>query len=291
MRIGAFEIREPLPPLKEPHALTMLRPWVDVGSVGSLALTRVERYLNAQELGKLARPGAFFDFTRYRPVIAVRDGRREVTIPNSFVNFAVREHDHDFVFLHLLEAHVQGEDYTDSIVELLKTLGVKRYVLLGGMYDAVPHTRPLLVTGTMAGTQAQRAAGAAKVEQSTYEGPTTINYLVGNRVAAMGMETASLIVHLPQYAQLEEDFSGAARVLEVLASIYHLPESIIDQKRGQEQYQEVGKQISARLRPVIQQLERNYDARLAAQPKPESPPLAPEVERFLKEMDDRFGQN
>ena len=126
MRIGAFEINEPVPDLQEPHALTMIRPWVDVGSVGSLALTRLERHFGATELGKLARPGNFLDFTRYRPVISMREGRRQITVPNSFINYAIREDGHDFLFLRLLEPHMFGEDYTDSIVELLKTFGVKR---------------------------------------------------------------------------------------------------------------------------------------------------------------------
>lgn len=62
MKVGAFELTEPLPELREPHALAMLRPWIDVGSVGSLALARLESHLQAQELGKLAKPGMFFDF-------------------------------------------------------------------------------------------------------------------------------------------------------------------------------------------------------------------------------------
>ena len=67
MKIGAFEITEPVPELKDPHAFAMIRPWVDVGSVGTLTLSRLERFLGSKELGKLARPGNFFDFTRYRP--------------------------------------------------------------------------------------------------------------------------------------------------------------------------------------------------------------------------------
>lgn len=57
MTIGAFEVKEPLPDLREPHALTMLRPWVDVGTVGSLTLRRLERHVQARELAELARPG------------------------------------------------------------------------------------------------------------------------------------------------------------------------------------------------------------------------------------------
>ena len=293
MRIGAFEIEEPVPELKEPHALTMLRPWVDVGSVGGLALTRLERHFGATELGKLARPGNFLDFTRYRPVISMREGRREITVPNSFINYAVREDGHDFLFLRLLEPHMFGEDYTDSIVELLKTFGVKRYALLGAMYDAVPHTRPLLVTGSIAGQDIRQQADAARVEQSTYEGPTTINYLVSNQLSELGIDTASVIVHLPQYAQLEEDFTGTARLLEVLQSFYGLPDHLIDYEKGKSQYQDLTKAMAQnpRLKPVIQQLERNYDARGAQGTTDEPSPFAPEVEDFLREMDQRFDAN
>src|SRR5438477_5985602 len=122
MRIGAFEIKEPVPELTEPHALVMIRPWVDVGSVGSLTLRRMERHYGAQELGKLARPGTFFDFTRYRPNVRVVNGERVTTSPNSVVNWAHPESGPDLLFLHLLEPHAMAEDYIDSIVELLKYL-------------------------------------------------------------------------------------------------------------------------------------------------------------------------
>jgi len=35
MRIGAFDLPEPVPTLRDAHALVMIRPWVDVGSVGT----------------------------------------------------------------------------------------------------------------------------------------------------------------------------------------------------------------------------------------------------------------
>lgn len=290
MKIGAFELIEPLPELREPHALAMLRPWIDVGSVGTLALSRLESHLQAQELGKLAKPGMFFDFTRYRPTLTSRDGKREVTVPNSFVRYARQASGPDFVFLHLLEPHMFGEDYTDSVVELFKALGIKRYFLAGAMYDAVPHTRPLLVTGSISGVSIQHILGASKVEQSTYEGPTTINYLVGQKASALGIENSSLIAHLPQYAQLDEDFSGAARVLEIIAAIYALPKSIIDYKRGEEQYRELSLAVASnpRLKPMIKQLEQTYDARAQAQPGPPQTKLSAELEGFLREMGEKL---
>ena len=148
MKIGAFQIHEPVPELKDPHVFAMVRPWVDVGSVGTLTLNRLERYLGSKELGKLERPGEFFDFTRYRPTMRLVQGEREVKIPNSIIRYAQTEEGPDYLFFHLLEPHSNGEDYTDSLLEIVKYFQIKRYCRIGAMYDAVPHTRPLLVTGT-----------------------------------------------------------------------------------------------------------------------------------------------
>ena len=293
MRIGPFEMVDPLPELEEPHALVMLRPWVDVGSVGTIVLSRLERHLDAVEIGKLARPGNFYDFTRYRPVIAMREGVRDVTIPNSFIYACRREGARDLLLLHLLEPHAFGEDFAEGVTEVLQALKAVRYSLVGAMYDAVPHTRPLMVTGSVQGPNSQRQAREAKVEESTYEGPTTIMYVANRFATSNGMETASMIVHLPQYVQLEEDFSGAARILESLRVLYDLPERLIDDRRGRVQYEEVSSALESnpRLKEVVQQLERNYDARPASRETTEQTPLAPEIERFLKEIDQGFDSN
>ena len=67
MRIGAFELQEPLPELQDPHVLAILRPWINVGRVGTQVLSRLERYFASRALGELVKPGQFLDFTRYRP--------------------------------------------------------------------------------------------------------------------------------------------------------------------------------------------------------------------------------
>ena len=293
MRIGPFEMADPLPQLDEPHALVMLRPWVDVGSVGTIVMSRLERHLGAVEIGKLARPGNFYDFTRYRPVIAKRDGVRDVTIPNSFIYASQREGARDLLLFHLLEPHAFGEDFAEGVTEVLQAMKATRYSLVGSMYDAVPHTRPLMVTGSVQGTESQQKAREAKVEESTYEGPTTIMYVANRFASEHNMETASMIVHLPQYVQLEEDFSGAARLLEPLRVLYDLPDRLVDHQRGKAQYEEITQALESnpRLKEVVKQLERHYDSKPAAERSPEQTPLAPEVERFLKEIDEDFGSN
>ena len=285
MRIGAFQLREPMPQLHEPHAIAILRPWVNVGRVGTQVMSRLEQHLGAQELGDLVTPGQFFDFTRTRPKTQVVDDRREMTIPNSTISYAQREGQSDFLFLNLREPQGFGEDYVESILALFKTFDVKRYCLIGGMYDIVPHTRPLLVSGSTSGGHAAEDAKRAGVQESNYQGPTSIVAMITQEAPKMGIEHLTFVVHLPQYVQLDEDYSGAARLMGLLCSIYQLPTHLADKERGQKQYSELTAAVerNEELQGVLQQLEAQYDARQGPVEEP-TPPLSPEVERFLSEL-------
>ena len=50
MKIGGFEIIEPVPELRNTYAISMLRPWIDVGRVGTIALKSLENHFGAKEL-------------------------------------------------------------------------------------------------------------------------------------------------------------------------------------------------------------------------------------------------
>ena len=303
MRIGAFGLNEPLPELKDPHVFAMVRPWVDVGSVGTLTLNRLERFLGSKELGRLVRPGTFFDFTRYRPNMRLVDGKREVKIPNSIIRYAITEDGPDYLFLHLMEPHSNGEDYTDSILEVVNHFKVKRYCRLGAMYDAVPHTRPLLVTGSLGDVPQNRPVPNFKLRQSTYQGPTTIMNLLSEGVEKANIESINFMVHLPQYVQLEEDYAGTSRMIEVLSSVYDsIPADLAPVRRGQRQYRELNSTLdrNSELKTLIQQMEAYYDAQLDSEESSAAPTdeaaapttqLSPEIEQFLSELGGQLGSD
>ncbi|MFC1958823.1 PAC2 family protein [Chloroflexota bacterium] len=290
MRLRAFDLNEPLPELKGPHALAILRPWIDAGDVGTQVLSWLETHFKANDLGKLARPGDFFDFTRYRPTSHLKGGQREIIIPNANVTYCKQESGNDFLFLHLLEPHSHGEVYIESVVRLLARFGVKRYCLLGSMYDYVPHTRPLLVTGGASGESTQQELAKLGIESSNYQGPTSINSLISQHAPEIGMETMSLIVRLPQYTQLDEDHMGAARIMNVLGSLYGLPIDEIYIEKAERQREQISAELNKnpQLKAIVEQLETHYEERTERKKKEERTQLSPEVEKFLSEMDRRF---
>ena len=287
MRVGEFEIPEPVPELNEPHVLAVLRPWIDVGNVGTLSLNRMERHLHAKEIARLVRPGRFYDFTRYRPRSFLNQGVREYSIPNTVVRCATRETGPDLIMLHLLEPHCYGEDYTESVVELLKHLGVKRYSLIGAMYDMVPHTRPLLVSGGVGDKDSEEEYRMVNVRPSDYEGPTTITYLVSLEAGKLGMETRTFVVHLPQYFQVDEDFTGTARLMEVLCNLYQLPKRLMDPQRGRNQYETLQSIVTetSEVGSLLKRLEERYDKEQREKSGDSPPPLSANIEQFLRELD------
>ncbi len=294
MIVGAFEITEPVPELSQPHALAVLQPWIDVGNVGTLLLSHLDERWSGVELGRLQRPGTFYDFTRYRPVLYPREDRRDLAIPNTVVSCGRPEAGGDFLLLRLLEPHAQAETYVDSVLELLGRFGVTRYCLLGSMYDMVPHTRPLLVSGWGSNLKLQNELEAASVQASEYAGPTSIALLITQNAAAMGIETATLVVHLPQYLTVENDYRGQARLMEVLSSMYGFPLAPEDPAKAREQEQSVAQvaerlmQQEPRYRPILKHLESLYDARVN-KTKQESH-LSAELEKLLADLSNRFSQ-
>ena len=287
MRVGAFELNEPIPEFNDLHAIALLHPWVDAGSVGTLALERLEGHFGARELGKLHRPGSFFDFTRYRPTSKFVDGERVIVVPNTNVFYALQEDGPDFLFVHLMEPHAFAERYVKSVVELLKALDVKRYCRISGMYNAVPHTRRLRITGSPELENMPRLAGLITPRRATggYQGPTSIMNSLTDELEKLGTEMINFMVHLPHYLSLDEDYQGTARLMEVLCALYDLPSDLVEADLGASQYQDVGSRMENNLqvKALVSKLEEYYDDQQEDQGE-ESPPLAPGVESFLREM-------
>ena len=293
VRIGAFQLRDPVPECKEPYVLATLRPWIDVNNVGSLVLTELEARFEATELGTLSKPGHFYDFTRYRPTIHIEEGIRDLSIPTTSIHYARREGQNDFLLLRLLEPHAHSEFYVSSVLKLLKTFKVRKYILLGSMYDVVPHTRPLLVSGYGMGEGALQDVKKAGALPITYHGPSTIANLITKEAAESGIDALVLMVSLPQYVVLEEDYLGKVRLMELLNMLYNVPIDKEDFEKAVEQRNLVSERVdnSPEVKILLPQLENVYDMRIKAMEAEGMPQLTSEMEEiFWKIMGKDIGK-
>ena len=96
--------------------------------------------------------------------------------------------------------------------------------------------------------------------------------------------------------ELEEDYTGASRMIEALSSVYaDIPSDLAPVRRGQRQYRELNATVerNSELKDLIQQMEAYYDAQLDSEENPskEAPAvsdLSPEIEAFLSELGERL---
>ncbi|MEE8369949.1 MAG: PAC2 family protein [Dehalococcoidia bacterium] len=291
-QIGAFQLNDPLPELENPRLLVALQPWVDVGSVGTMALDFLQEAWKARPLAQLSSPGTFYDFTRYRPITYLKEGQREVSVPNSFLHHGRSDDGRDWLLLHALEPHSHGEDYVDSLVELMGHLGVRHYCLIGSMYAPVPHTRPLIVSGRASDEALQRRLRELGMRESTYEGPTTIFTLIVNQAQQLGIDTLSMVLQLPAYTQMERDYRGLHTLLALLSSLHDLSldlDSLLQESGRQGTALDDSLAQEPRVQAMIRELEATYDAEEESADI-ESPKLSPELERFLHEIEARWGE-
>jgi predicted ATP-grasp superfamily ATP-dependent carboligase len=290
---GVLEFADPLPEITAPQLLIALQPWIDVGSVGTMSLAFLEQQWNANEIGKLSRPGVFYDFSRYRPMLFRREGERHVAVPNTFLRHAVSPSGEHWLFLHALEPHSHGEDYVDSVFGLIRRFGVRRYTLIGSMYAPVPHTRDPIASGGAAAEDLRNRLQDAGIRESNYEGPTTILATMPQMASGEGIETASIIVQLPAYIQLERDYCGAQTLLQLLSRAYSLDldlQPLDEEAERQRAATQASVAENPQLQSMVAELERVYDSERppAAADEPDAAPLSPELEGFLKDVQTRL---
>ena len=294
MKVGNFEIDLPDEPLRSPHCIAMLRPWVNVGNVGHIVLGRLGRIYKATEIGQLERPGSFYDFTRYRPEMRFVKNERKVRVPNSVVltgrapeSLSVQR---DLVLLHMLEPHANSEEFNDSVLDLLRLLKIERYILIGGMYDSVPHSRPLRVTGSARGWEPPAEFGDVRLGLSNYQGPTSLTSQLTDRAHnELGIETLSLIVHMPLYLKLEDDYNGAYRIFQVLSELYGFSTDVPEKATAEQQYSQVTPAMknNPQLQELVKKFESDYDQEAGIESGDEPVDLSPEIEKFLEDISRR----
>ena len=95
----------------------------------------------------------------------------------------------------------------------------------------------------------------------------------------------SLIVHLPQYTQLDEDHMGAVRLMKVLGSLYDLPEDETYVKKAEQQREQINQALdrNPQLKTIVEQLESHYEARAKRREEEETPQLSPEMDKRFRE--------
>jgi len=112
----------------------------------------------------------------------------------------------------------------------------------------------------------------------------------------MRLETLSLMVHLPLYLKLDDDYAGSARILKILAELYGFSPLLPEIDMGAKQYDQVTPAMvdNPALRDMVERFERESDNDISGESDsstsgPDSSSdnevmLSPEIEQFLNDI-------
>ena len=205
-------IWEQHPVLRDPVAIIAFEGWGDAGESSSAAARHLIESEDAERLATIDAD-EFFDFQVRRPVVLLDDGGdREIAWPETEIwlvspAWAPR----DLVVVTGPEPHARWKLFATDLVEILRTLGVRRVVTMGAFIGQVPHTLPVPLVGS--GTDRETLERYA-LFSSDYEGPTGIVGVLNTILDGMGIDTVSVWAAVPHYLSQQEYPPGALALLD-----------------------------------------------------------------------------
>ena len=276
----------PLAPLD--HLIIAYGGWPDAAESATNTIKYLLRKLEAKKFAEID-PEEFFVFTQERPRSSrTRDGRRRIHWPGNEFYYWTEEGRDDtrgIMFLLGTEPNLRWRTFSSIVADLAQQSGVKTVVHIGALLDAVPHTRPVRLTGSSTQPELQQALESASVGTSNYQGPTGISSAVMEACTAQGMGYASLWGHTSHYLQAAPNYRISHTLAQNLVRLLDLPVELSELKAAADTFDaEVVKAVTDddQLTDYIRKLEDRYDESVTDSDMPDPSDVVHELEQFLR---------
>ena len=150
--------------------------WADAAEGATSAVKFLKRKLKAQKFAEFD-PEEFYDFTQTRPTSTrTRDGKRHIHWPaNEFSHLTNPDTGDGLMIFMGVEPNLRWRTYSQGVARLAHEQGVETVIHIGALLDAVPHTRPVKLSGTATRPDLSEFLEGREIRSSNYQGPTGIS--------------------------------------------------------------------------------------------------------------------
>ena len=239
------------PTADEVYMIAGWRHWADAGSVSSELPQYLINHLGARQIGRLRSDG-FYLFqipgTHHflRPEITLVDGyRQELSHPRNEVYYVGDERRGLVLFLGD-EPHLNAERYAEAFFDLVKTLGVRRVVGLGGVYGAVPFEKERTISCAYSLRAMKDELARYAVRFSNYQGGVSLGSYLTDHAEKVDVEYFSMYAFVPMYdlsqlskrlqtVSVEEDYKAWLDVMRRLNAMFSLGLDLSDLEHKSDQ--------------------------------------------------------
>lgn len=200
------------PQADEMYMIAGWRQWADAGSVSSGLPQYLIQQTGAKKIGQL-RPDGFYMFQvpgthdLMRPVVKFNEGYPEsLQIQRNDFYYFGDMHRGVVIFLGD-EPHMDIERYIVSLLNVAKTMNVKRIIGLGGVYGELPYDKERIISSNYSMLELKEEVKGLSVNLSDYNGGASIGSYLCRRAGDHDMEYVGLYAFVPAY-----DFSMVSQI-------------------------------------------------------------------------------
>ena len=260
--------------------------WADAAEGATSAVKFLQRKLKGKKFADID-PEEFYDFSQTRPYSSrTRDGKRRIQWPaNEFSYLTDPSTDSGIMVFVGVEPNLKWRTFAKTVASVAKDHGVESVIHIGALLDAVPHTRPVKLSGTASESRLSEFLEGQGIKSSNYQGPTGISSAVMAACINEGLEYTSIWGHTSHYLQAAPNHRGGSTLLEVLLKLLNLPLDLAELKSAAGLFNdEVEKAVAKdeQISSYVTKLEGQYDEAVAAIEIPDPAELVRDLENFLR---------
>lgn len=274
-------IWEQHPVLRDPAAVVAFEGWGDAGESSSAAVRHLIDSFDSERVATIDAD-EFFDFQVRRPVVLLDDDDvREIAWPETEIWMVSPPWaNRDLIVVTGPEPHARWKRYSNDLIEVLRSLGVRKAVTLGAFVGQVPHTLPvpLMGSGTDRDTLARHSLFA-----SDYEGPTGIVGVLTSALSGAGIETVSVWAAVPHYLSQQEYPPAALALIDKTAELLGVEVDTTDMTLAVNEFREQVEAAmdDAEIREYVEELETQ--TLVGDEGEDPAERLVTEIEDFLRD--------
>ena len=264
-----------------------LEGWVDAGFGATTASAAIVNALDTEVVGEFDTD-ALLDHRARRPLVRVVDGvNAGLTWPTLTLRAASDPYGNDLLLLFGPEPDHCWKAFTDEVVALARSFGVRLVVGLGAFPAPAPHTRPVRLTTTA--TSADLAAQVGFMH-GAIEVPAGAQAALEEAFGHAGLPAVGLWARVPHYIAAMPYPAASVALVEGLNAVAGLDLETEELRAAADQsLRRIDELVSQNdeHRALVAQLETQADAEsMSSEDLPSGEELAAELERFLRQQGD-----
>lgn len=235
------------PIAEEIYMIAGWEQWADAGSMSSGLTQYLIELTEARKIGEI-KPHGFYLFqvpgthAFLRPEVKLEEGyRKSLDVKKNEFYYTGDDRRGLVIFLGA-EPQVNAERYAEAFFEAVKTLGVKRVVVVGGVFGAVPYDKERGVSCVYSLPAMKEELAKYAVHFSNYEGGVSIGSYLADGAERAGIELVVFYAFVPAYdlselsnalqgVRIENDFKAWHDVMRRLNHMFQLGIDLSDLDR------------------------------------------------------------